>query len=171
MPHQPSVLTLGHRQFETFSRPTNMEAAVPHLGSHCSHRPFLLIRPMRHSSELAFILLLVAAVCCSGCRPLGRWPQATSKMHPQDAGSKNRGQFSLSLIWRHSIVAIAQTHSLTPSGTCLASTARWGPDRCQADNWINSSYLLTYTVVGRNDEKNPKDVRDGERPPTHRWLG
>jgi formylglycine-generating enzyme required for sulfatase activity len=25
---------------------------------------------MRHSSELAFILLLVAAVCCSGCRPL-----------------------------------------------------------------------------------------------------
>jgi formylglycine-generating enzyme required for sulfatase activity len=25
---------------------------------------------MRYSSELAFILLLVAAVCCSGCRPL-----------------------------------------------------------------------------------------------------
>ena len=25
---------------------------------------------MRHSSQLTFILLLVAAVCCSGCRPL-----------------------------------------------------------------------------------------------------
>jgi len=37
-----------------------------------------------------------------------------------------------------------------------------GHDRYQADNWINSSYLLTYTVGGRNDEKNPKDVRDGE---------
>ncbi len=31
--HQPSVLTLGHRKFETFSRPTTMKAAVPHLGS------------------------------------------------------------------------------------------------------------------------------------------
>jgi hypothetical protein len=32
--------------------------------------PFPLIRPMRRSSQLAFILLLVAAVCCSGCRPV-----------------------------------------------------------------------------------------------------
>jgi hypothetical protein len=32
MSHQPDILTLGHRLFETFLLPTTMEEAVPHLG-------------------------------------------------------------------------------------------------------------------------------------------
>ena len=70
MPHQPSVLTSGHRRFETFSLPITMEVTVPDWAPNCSHRPSPPIRPMHQSSQLTFILLLVAAVCCSGCRPM-----------------------------------------------------------------------------------------------------
>ena len=54
MPHQPSVLTSGHRRFETFSPSTTMESAVPHFGSqlfassfsaHPSNAPLLSTSP------------------------------------------------------------------------------------------------------------------------------
>jgi hypothetical protein len=46
-----------------------MKLAFSNLGTQSLAAPFPLVRPMRYSSELVFVLLLVAAVCCSSrCR-------------------------------------------------------------------------------------------------------